>query len=324
MKIPYVSVVIPAYNSGATLRDTIKACLAQDYPKERMEIIVVDDGSHDNTKKITESFPVTYIFQKKKGPASARNNGWVHSRGEVICFTDSDCIPYNNWVSKLVQHFDREGVAAVAGSYAVDSSQYLLDKFVHFEIRYRHSMMPAYINSFGTYNVLIKRSVLEELKGFNPAYSRASGEDSDLSYRIIKAGYAIYFEKEALVGHSNVLRFWKYIIIQLRHGYWRMKIYRNNASMLTKDNYAYWKDFVEIFLVVPSVLCLLPVLHISRFIAGCLAGILFVIQLPLTFKISIKEKDFRYMVFSFVTLIRAFVHAAGGILGFIRFWVIRK
>ncbi|MFH1853996.1 MAG: glycosyltransferase [Candidatus Omnitrophota bacterium] len=324
MSVPFVSIVIPAFNAGHTISHAIAACLEQEYPKDRIEIIIVDDGSKDDTREAVGRFPVRYISQDKKGPAFARNNGWRNSRGEVVCFTDADCAPYRDWVSKLVQHCDKKGVAAVAGSYAVDSSRYLLDKFVHFEIRYRHFMMPEYINSFGTYNVLIKRSVLEELSGFDPGYSHASGEDSDLSYRVIKKGYRIYFEKSALTGHNNILRFWKYIMIQFKHGYWRLKIYKKNRSMITKDDYGYWKDFAEVFLVLSLGLFLLLGGFEKGLVAGALAVALYIIQLPLAFRISFRERDFRYMAFSFVTFIRAFVRIAGGMLGFIRFWIIGK
>ncbi|MBU1888286.1 MAG: glycosyltransferase [Candidatus Omnitrophica bacterium] len=323
MNEPFVSIVIPAFNAGLTLAETIEACLGQDYPKGRIEIVVVDDGSLDNTRQVAVRFPVKYIYQDRKGPAAARNTGWRDSKGDAVCFTDADCVPYKDWVSKLAQYYDKDDVGAVAGSYAVDSSRYLLDKFVHFEIRYRHSMMPVYINSFGTYNVLLKRAALEKLNGFDSEYSHASGEDSDLSYRLIRQGYRIYFEKDALVGHGNILRFWRYVLVQFRHGYWRMKIYRKNYSMITRDDYGYWKDFAEIFLVL-TLLFLFPIGRVKGLVAGGLALVLFMIQLPLALRISFKERDFRYVAFSIVTFIRAFVRIAGGIIGFIRFWIIRK
>ncbi len=323
-KRPYISIVIPAYNSASTLGQTIHACLAQDYPKDKLEVIVIDDGSKDNTRRIIGDFPVRYIYQQRSGPASARNNGWRNSRGEGICFIDADCVPHSNWVSKLAGHYDRDNVGAVAGTYAVDESRYLLDRFVHYEIRYRHSMMSEYTNSFGTYNVLIKRSVLEELDGFDPLYCNASGEDTDLSYRIVKRGHKIYFEKEALVGHSSILRSLKYFMVQFRHGYWRMKLYKKNISMVTRDEYGYWKDFLEVFLAMTLMVCLLLDFKTRFMVVSLLAACLFIIQLPLSIRISLKEKDIRYLIFSVLTFIRPFVRILGGILGFIVFWIIRR
>jgi len=324
MEKPYISIVIPTYNSALTLSQTIKACLIQDYPRDRLEIIVVDDGSIDDTKRVVKNSPVIYMYQKRKGPASARNNGWKSLKGEWLAFIDADCVPYKNWISKLAQHCGKDRIGAVAGSYAVGNSRYLLDKFVHYEIKYRHSMMGEHTNSFGTYNVLIKRSVLEELGGFDNRYSHASGEDSDLAYRIIKSGHKIYFEKDAMVIHNNILRFLKYLIIQFRHGYWRMRLYRGNSSMIRRDEYGYWKDFVEILLVILFMLGLLINLQNKLLISGFILAALFLIQLPFSLKVVTKEKDIRYLVFSFVTLIRGFVRVTGGMLGFVSFWIIRR
>lgn len=324
MQQRFLSIIIPTYNSASFIGQAIEACLAQDYPKDKIEIIVVDDASTDGTKGVVAKYPVKYIYQKKGGPAVARNRGYESAKGEVIFFTDSDCVVHKDWVSTLVKHYNKNDLGAVTGSYAVGDSQYLLDKFVHYEIEYRHSMMPKYVNSFGTYNVLIKRSVFKELKGFDPSYTSASGEDNDLSYRIINAGYKIYFEKNALVGHCNVLRFFKYILVQFRHSYWRMKLYKKYTPMILKDKYGYWKDFTEVFLVISLILSLFIDFQYKPLALGLLLGSLFTIQLPLAVKISLEQKDFRYVIFSFITFIRAFVRVLGGIFGIISFWIAKR
>lgn len=316
---PFVSIVIPAFNAGPTLSQTVRACMDQDYPKDKFEIIVVDDGSDDNTRDVAAGFNVRYIYQKKSGPASARNNGWRNSKGEAVCFTDADCIPESDWISKLVRHYNADNTGAVAGSYSVHGSPYLLDKFVHYEIQDRHSRMPEHISSFGTYNVMIKRAVLEATAGFNPEYYKASGEDTDLSYKITGAGYKIYFAKDASVSHKNILRLWKYLIVQFRHGYWRMKLYRGNISKIAGDEYGYWKDFLE----VPLAIALIFSLFFGSGYRAMLTAGLFLIQLPLAVKISFQAKDAIYLSFSLVTFIRAFVRVAGGMFGFIKFWIFR-
>ncbi len=317
--IPYVSIVIPAFNAASTIADTLEACGNQDYPKEKLEIIVVDDGSLDDIKGAAGNFGAKYIRQEKAGPASARNNGWKNSKGIAICFTDADCVPEKDWVSKLTAYCSVGNIGAVAGSYGISNSPYLLDKFIHYEIRDRHSRMPEYIHSFGTYNVMIKRSVLEAVGGFDPGYCHASGEDTDLSYKIIKAGYKIYFAKDALVSHKNISRFWKYLAGQFRHSYWRMRLYKGNCPMITKDEYGYWKDFLEIFLVMG----LIASLFFDFRSAELFAAVLFIIQFPLAVKIAFQAKKISYIAFSFVTFIRAFVRISGGILGFVKFWIFR-
>ncbi|MEK6732963.1 MAG: glycosyltransferase [Candidatus Omnitrophota bacterium] len=319
MEKPFISIVIPVFNAGSTILQAIEACKSQDYPADRIEIIVVDDGSTDNTKEAAVRPDVKYIYQKKSGPASARNNGFKNAKGDAICFTDADCTPDTGWVSKLVNHYYAEDTGAVAGSYDVYGSPYLLDKFVHYEIRDRHSRMPEYVNSFGTYNVMIKRNAFEAAGGFNPEYCNASGEDTDLSYRIIRSGYKIYFAKNAFVSHKNILRLLEYFDVQFRHAYWRMKLYKAHCPMIAKDEYGYWKDFLEVFLAMGAVFCLFFNLEI----ASILAIALFLIQLSQAVKIAVQGKNILYAGFSFVTFIRVFVRIAGGAFGFIRFWIFR-
>lgn len=98
-----ISLVIPAYNCESTISKTILACLSQNGLLSKPEIIVVDDGSTDNTANIIKAFPVTYIYQNNSGPAKARNTGWKASSGDIVCFTDSDCIPDKNWVARLIE-----------------------------------------------------------------------------------------------------------------------------------------------------------------------------------------------------------------------------
>lgn len=319
MEKPFVSIVIPSFNSAHTLGQAIEACLSQDYPKDRLEIIIVDDGSSDNIGEIVKGFGIKCIRQERSGPASARNLGWRNSKGDVVCFTDADCIPENNWVSKLIEHCNMDNTGAVAGSYSIHSSPYLLDKFVHYEIQERHSRMPDYINSFGTYNVMIKRQVLEATGGFNPEYHEASGEDTDMSYRIIKSGYKIYFARDALVNHKNILKLWRYFLVQFRHGYWRMKLYREDRPMIIKDEYAYWKDFVEIFVATALAVSIFFNLNMALELAIALL----IIQLWGDLKIVKRGKNLLYIFFLFITFIRVFVRILGGIFGFVRFWIFR-
>ncbi len=85
---PLVSVVITCYNSARYLAETLASVVAQTHP--RIEIIVVDDGSSDNTASIAQSYPVTYLHQQNQGVSAARNNGILHCRGEYVQFLDHD------------------------------------------------------------------------------------------------------------------------------------------------------------------------------------------------------------------------------------------
>ena len=102
-----------------------------------------------------------------------------------------------------------------------------------------------FIKFFGSYNVAHIREVLEETGGFDESYRRASGEDNDLGYRVLKLGFTIAFVPGALVGHLHTVRSRKYLREQYTHGYWRIKLYRAHPDMPGGDDYTRLKDIIE-------------------------------------------------------------------------------
>ncbi len=242
-----VSVIIPAYNAQSTIGQTLKALMEQDY-SEKFEILVVDDGSSDQTAQIIRSFAnVRYIHQPNAGPAAARNHGAKFSQGFILAFTDSDCIPHKNWLSQLTRGFIAKDVAVVMGSYGIANKDNLLAYCVYKEIVFRHErFLPDFPKVFGSYNFCVKKNIFEKVGGFDESYRNASGEDNDLSYRIFSSGARIYFERKALVDHYHPILVGNYLKEQFRHGFWRVKMYASHPSMAQGDGYTFWKDIVEV------------------------------------------------------------------------------
>ena len=245
-----VSVVIPAYNAGETIGEAVKRSLSQAKGSLEVEVIVVDDGSTDGTADIAESAGATVIRQQNAGPAAARNRGWQNASGRFICFIDSDCLPIATWLENLLDGFTDSQVGAVAGSYDIANTSSWLARWVHREIMERHGRMPASVRAFGSYNVSIPRYVLEATGGFDPAYRKASGEDNDLSYRIIKRGWQISFRPQAKVAHYHPEKVYKYLLDQCRHGFWRAKLYRDHPDMTGGDDYTRLRDRAEPLLLL--------------------------------------------------------------------------
>jgi len=246
MNAPFISVVVPAYNCERTIAQTLQAIQAQTYP--HVNIIVVDDGSSDATASIVQSFAdVKYVHQENSGPASARNRGAQESADEFIFFTDSDCVPDTQWIERMMPRFQDQRVSVVAGSYGIVNEENILARCIHKEILFRHHhLMPSYPKAFGSYNFGVRRKVFEKVGGFDTQYREASGEDNDLSYKLVKTGGKIYFEKKALVGHFHPEKVMQYLQEQCRHGFWRVKMYADHPSMLKGDDYTFWKDVLEV------------------------------------------------------------------------------
>jgi len=352
-----VSIIVPAYNASATLGKTLEA-LARQKCSQVFEVIVVDDGSTDDIANIVGSFgrgqspgtegncplrPVRYVRQENAGPASARNHGARLARGEFLAFTDSDCIPHEDWLAQLMEGFSRVGrelspgkegdsplqlqqIGVVAGSYGIANPQSVLARCVYKEILWRHNhLMPDYPNAFGSYNFCVKKTVFDAVGGFNRGYAQASGEDNDLSYKIRSAGWRIYFERKALVDHYHPTRVVKYLKEQFRHGYWRMKMYRDHPAMMRGDGYTFWKDALE----MPWAGCVLSGLFLSAFHCLRLSGVGFFMAFPflvfeILFAMIMTRCLFEGIFFGFILLFRAFARMAGFSTGILPFLFIKK
>lgn len=187
---PLVSVVIPAFNSARTIRQTVQSALDQE--DVHLEVIVVDDGSEDATVAIVSSMSdgrVRVVSQPNRGAAAARNSGIAHATGEWIAFLDSDDL----WLPHKLRA-QLNALSEVPNGFAVQSSAYLVDDQMRVvEIRrciqaeddlltfLRFQNLPAAASSW-----LVHRDVLEEIGGFNQ--DLVILEDWDLSIKIARHG----------------------------------------------------------------------------------------------------------------------------------------
>lgn len=316
-----ISVVIPAFNAEATISEVVEAVRGQDLSEE-LEVIVVDDGSTDLTAARARQSGAVVVHQGNRGPAETRNTGWRTAHGETVLFTDSDCRPHRDWARKLLAGFASPEVAAVAGSYGIWNPQSWLARHIHAEIMERHAGMPSSIRAFGSYNVAIRKEILESLDGFDDNYPRASGEDNDLSYRILEAGFTIAFRREALVDHLHQESIFRYLKEQARHGYYRMLLYRTHPKMVTGDDYTRIKDIVE----PPLALILLVLVPLALIVGGSLS--LLALGLALAYcllqLIDLMRKGWhgagsQRWLYAGVTFFRGFARGLGMLAGLLRF-----
>lgn len=316
-----ISVIIPAYNCAATISKSLAALSAQDHPPG-LEIIVVDDGSTDQTAAAIQAFPqVKYFYQPNAGPAAARNRGAAVASGEILFFTDSDCVPHKDWVLKMIQHFTDPQVAAVAGSYGIANPQSWLASGIHAEIMFRHHrLMPLNPKAFGSYNVAIRREIFQKVGGFDTSYRYASGEDNDLSYKIGKSGYKIYFERSALVDHHHTESLGRYLFEQFRHGFWRAKMYREHPDMARGDDYTFFKDIIEMPLAVLNVLMFMFFFLKVAPAELAVAYLILFIGFELYYAARMIGGSFQPIVFSIVMFLRAHWRLAGFLAGITSFF----
>ncbi|MCC6758278.1 MAG: glycosyltransferase [Candidatus Omnitrophica bacterium] len=320
-----ISIIIPAYNCEKGIGRTLEAALtaANNYRNagngRYVEIIVVDDGSTDNTKAEIAKYPtVKYYFQQNAGPAAARNLGALEGRGDILFFTDADCLPHGDWLELIMPHFEKPNVAVVAGSYGIANPENRLSRCIYREIIYRHmQLMPEFPSYFGSFNFAVRREVFQAVGGFNAAYRNASGEDNDLSYKVSSRGYRIYFAKDALVDHHHPELLREYLHQQYRHGYWRVQMYRDHPKMAKGDGYTFWKDIVEVGCVMlfyfSFVLIFLGFFNIG--VWALILSICAVLGMNVYFGIKIAGGKRDGIFFADVMVLRAFSRTNGFLAG---------
>ena len=209
---PTVSVIVCVYNGADTLDDCLEALERLDYP--RVEVIVVDDGSTDDSSAIASRYSrVTLIRTPNGGLSAARNRGLSEASGEIVAYLDSDARPEPEWLSYLVQPFLSTRVAGVGGPNVVPPEDPWFSQCVA-----RAPGAPSHVllddriaEHIPGCNMAFRRDVLLALDGFNPVFVRA-GDDVDLCWRLQARGWRIGFAPGALVWHhhrSSLGGFWR-------------------------------------------------------------------------------------------------------------------
>ena len=233
------SLIIPAYNAEKTIASCLEAALNQSLSSENYEIIVIDDGSIDNTPEIVKNYPVRLIRQKNKGPAAARNKGASEAQGDILIFTDSDCEPDFNFIENIILPIEQEDyITGVQGSYKTKQKEFMA-RFaqIEIEIRYKRMAKNSYIDFIGTYAAAYKKDVFQKYGGFDTGFPLAAGEDIDLSYRLYQENHKMIFAPEAFVYHHHPAKLMFYLKSKFYRGYWRMRLCKKHPKKMFKDSY---------------------------------------------------------------------------------------
>lgn len=290
-----ISVVIPAYNAERTIGDCLLALLSQNYPKNKYEIIVVDDCSKDETVSVVEKFrKVKLIRQKHSGPAAARNLGVKRAKGDIVLFTDSDCVPDKNWIKNMVKPFEDQQVVGVSGTYRTLNKDRLVARFAGYEIEERHEKLKQKqnIDFIGTFSAGYRKKIFLKFGGFDESFPIASGEVPELSFKINEAGLKMAFQPKAIVYHRHPDTLYKFLKQKFWRGYWRIPLYRKHTGKLFRHSYTPKFLYAEISLLgLACSITFLGLMTMTPIFFGISLFILaFILTLPFSFKIFKKDK----------------------------------
>ncbi len=208
---PRISVVVCSCNGEPTVRDTMEALQALEYPE--YEVIVVNDGSTDRLPDIVSEYPVTLINTENRGLSSARNTGMEAASGEIVAYIDDDAYPDPHWLHYLALTFLRGDYVGVGGpNLAPPGDGWIADCVANAPGGPVHVLLCDRIaEHIPGCNMAFKKTALMAIGGFDPRYWTA-GDDVDVCWRLQEKGWQIGFSPAAMVWHHrrNSLRaFWR-------------------------------------------------------------------------------------------------------------------
>jgi len=246
---PCVSVIVPTYNAEDTIEDCIKSLLNLNYPKNKLQIIIINNSSTDKTSEILNKYinNVTILFESKKGAPAARNKGLINATGEVIVFTDSDCLVDKDWVCNIVKPLYDENIGIVGGRILAKRPCNDIEKYGEKLHDHERAINKISLPYAITMNWGSRLSVLKELGLFNEILIRC--QDSDLARRIFYAGYKLVYKDDAIIYHNNRKTLRALFRQGYVHGYWGMKLNKIHKNYLSKYGYERFnlETYIKIF-----------------------------------------------------------------------------
>jgi glycosyltransferase involved in cell wall biosynthesis len=198
-----VSVIIPVYNNIEKLERCLEALQKQTYPKNCYEVIVIDNGSEENTELVTSKFNnVCLFYETQIGSYAARNKGINQAKGTIIAFTDSDCIPHLNWLENGISALlNNNNCGLVAGKINIFFQDYQSPTDVEVYELINTLKQDKNIKKFQavTANLFTFMEVIKKVGYFDQNIK--SGGDMEWSYRVHLQGYQLIYEELACVDH---------------------------------------------------------------------------------------------------------------------------
>ncbi len=291
-RYPRVSVVVCAYNSERTMEACLASLEALDYPD--YEVIVVNDGSEDRTLEIAERFPFCRIIsQQNEGLSAARNVGAEAAQGEIVAYTDSDCVADPDWLAYLIARMEAGKLNACGGPNFPPPEDSLVPAAVAVSPGGpTHVLISDEVaEHIAGCNMAFRRDVLLALGGFDPIY-RAAGDDVDICWRFQDAGHAIGFSPAAVVWHfrRNTVR--AYLNQQRGYGKAEALVYAKHPFRFNLFGQAKWLGRIYGDLSAALLLSRKPVIYSGVFGRGLFQTMYeppssLTALLPLTFEWSV-------------------------------------
>jgi len=311
---PGVSIIVTTFNSEPTIEECLRSILEMDYPKQLLEVIVIDGGSTDATTELAKAYPIKLVYSQLNPPA-AYNLVLKDVTNEVIGLIDSDAKVERDWLRKLVKHLKESEVAGASGTVETWNNDRLVPRIIGLELKYRYQRLPNTIERVATMNLLLKTKVTLEIGGFDE--SLPTQYDTDIGARLAKAGYSIAFDLEAKCYHFHRPTLQTFFKQQYKYGQNTWKLYFKHPQLARGDKITnWWMNIQPIWYGIATIFLLVSIITSLNIIPTAIfLSLITIIMLQYTIsavRISYMFNDPSAIYLIIIYLIRAIAWTLGG------------
>lgn len=318
--LPKITILVATYNSELTIDACLKALFELNYPKDFLEVIVVDGCSTDATLEIAKKYPVKVVSEPLSAPA-AYNHVMKILNNDVLGFVDSDAKVEKEWLNKLIPHLGSPQVAGASGDIETWNTENVWARSIGYDLKSRYARLKKYVVRVATMNLLLKKSIIEEVGGFDA--SLPSQYDTDLGFRITSRGYKILFEPAAKCYHFHRSTVNGYFRQQLQYGKNTAKLYLKHGNLAKGDEITDFGMNIQPFLVLAVLafflLGLPEILRPLWYVSASILVLMFVYYVICAVRLSVKFKDAGAMLMVVLYFVRALAWFTGAVITSIGF-----
>jgi GT2 family glycosyltransferase len=224
MTLPFISIIIPVYNSQSTIERCLDSIMELNYPSDKREVILVVNNSTDQSEYSAKKYPVTILRENRVQSAYAsRNLGIQYAKGEIFAFTDSDCFVSPDWLLNYVKYLEKKPSDIVAGQVEILERQKPNIYETYDRCKFDQEFFVREFNFGATANLMVKRTVFEKIGTFDR--SLISSGDLEFCQKAFRSGYNINYCQSAIVRHPARSTFKELIKKEARIGFGYSQIY---------------------------------------------------------------------------------------------------
>ena len=300
--------------------ECLKAICELNYPKDLLEVIVVDGCSTDRTLEIAGKYSVKVISAPLNAPA-AYNYALKIVESEIIGFIDADAKVEKEWLNKLVTYLDDPKVAGVSGGIETWNKENVWARSIGYDLENRYARLKKSVVRIATMNLLMKKSVIEEVGGFDEHLP--SQYDTDLGFRITSKGYKLLFDPNAKCYHFNRATVKAYYKQQLQYGKNTVKLYFKHSKLIKGDRITDFGMNIQPLLLLAAIFFFLlglpEILRLLWYVSAFILALIFVYYVFSAAKLTVKFKDSVAMLLVVLYFVRASAWFIGAVITTVKF-----